>query len=491
MAGGARGRGEPGALDADLVRLARRDWERARRVPERARGRALRGARRGPRALARGPRRGRLRRLRAGAGTQLELARAYGACLAEDGQGTYQALLDDYDYGLRTDELRRLFGALGEQLCRRSSRRPRARGRSPPRGARARLSRRGRVDPARVGVERRGLARRRLRAPVLDLDGAQRPAHHDALRGRRHRVAAQLAARVRPRALRAPDRPRARADEPRARHLDVDPRVAEQALGEPRRAPSARSRRCSPTSSRPAATTIEPGRAARRRSSRVRAVADPRLRRPAHLPAAHRAALRARARADRRRRSRSPTCPRRGTTACAACSASRCPRRARLPAGRALERGRVRLLPELRDGLPDRRVAVGGARARAGPAGRRARARRGRSDQGLAGRARAPLRPPARHASRWSSRRRAAGSRSSRSCATPAPPDSDQRIGVRAAGNLRRGGRQPKKERHGSHAPPREGGARDRARECRPVRRARCAGVRRTQLAASARSWTS
>ena len=59
-------------------------------------------------------------------------------------------------------------------------------------------------------------------------------------------------------------------------------------------------------------------------------------------------------------------------------------RRARLPAGRALERGRFRLLPELCDGLSDRGLAVGGDGARARPPRARiSRARRsGRSRTG-------------------------------------------------------------------------------------------------------------
>jgi carboxypeptidase Taq len=103
-------------IDQDVVRLARRDWERARRVPpELAAARSSaevegheswRVARANDDFAAFAPA---LER-------NLELARAYGECLAEGGPGPYQALLADYDFGLTTDSLRELFGALADRL---------------------------------------------------------------------------------------------------------------------------------------------------------------------------------------------------------------------------------------------------------------------------------------------------------------------------------------------------------------------------------------
>ncbi len=47
----------------------------------------------------------------------VELARAYGECLAvEPDAGSYQPLLEDYDFGLRTDQVRRLFAELARAL---------------------------------------------------------------------------------------------------------------------------------------------------------------------------------------------------------------------------------------------------------------------------------------------------------------------------------------------------------------------------------------
>jgi carboxypeptidase Taq len=103
-------------LDHDIVRIARRDWERARRVPaelalELARASAdgqesWRDARAHDDFAAFAPA---LRR-------NVELAQAYGECLAVDGGSPYEALLYDYDYGLRKEQLVGLFAALAAEL---------------------------------------------------------------------------------------------------------------------------------------------------------------------------------------------------------------------------------------------------------------------------------------------------------------------------------------------------------------------------------------
>jgi carboxypeptidase Taq len=106
-----------GELDADITRIARRDFERARRVPSElavelaqasARGQeSWRAAREADDFVAFAPA---LRR-------NVELARAYGDCLAEHGESAYDALLGDYDFGLASDDLRSLFAALADALA--------------------------------------------------------------------------------------------------------------------------------------------------------------------------------------------------------------------------------------------------------------------------------------------------------------------------------------------------------------------------------------
>jgi len=103
-------------LDRDVVRLARRDWERARRVPEEL---AVERAR----AEADGQESWQLARANDDFASfipalqrNVELARAYGECVAQDGESRYEGLLGDFDFGLRTQELRRVFGALAREL---------------------------------------------------------------------------------------------------------------------------------------------------------------------------------------------------------------------------------------------------------------------------------------------------------------------------------------------------------------------------------------
>ena len=109
--------GEPlDELDRDIVRIARRDWERARRVPpELAVERARAGAE-GQEVWQAARAEDDFEAFRPALERNLRLAREYGQCVARDDETTYDALLGDYDFGLRAHELRRLFDALAAQL---------------------------------------------------------------------------------------------------------------------------------------------------------------------------------------------------------------------------------------------------------------------------------------------------------------------------------------------------------------------------------------
>jgi len=105
-----------GEIDRDIVRLARRDWERSCRVPDEL---ALELAR----ASADGQESWRVARANDDFAAfapalqrNVELARAYAECVAQDGESRYEALLGDYDFGLRTPELQRVFGELAQAL---------------------------------------------------------------------------------------------------------------------------------------------------------------------------------------------------------------------------------------------------------------------------------------------------------------------------------------------------------------------------------------
>jgi carboxypeptidase Taq len=104
------------AIDADIVRLARRDWERARRVPEGLAAELARAGAEGQQRWQEARAAGDFATFEPALERNVRLAREYGACVAQDGLSPYEGLLGDYDFGVRTDDLRRLLGSLGEAL---------------------------------------------------------------------------------------------------------------------------------------------------------------------------------------------------------------------------------------------------------------------------------------------------------------------------------------------------------------------------------------
>jgi carboxypeptidase Taq len=103
-------------LDRDIVRLARRDWERARRVPEELAVDLARASADGQEVWQKARANDDFAAFAPALERNVELARAYGECVARDGESRYEGLLGDYDFGLRTQELRRVFGALAQAL---------------------------------------------------------------------------------------------------------------------------------------------------------------------------------------------------------------------------------------------------------------------------------------------------------------------------------------------------------------------------------------
>jgi carboxypeptidase Taq len=103
-------------LDRDIVRLARRDWERARRIPEELAVELAQASTEGQESWALARANDDFGAFVPALSRNVELARAHGECVAEDGQSPYEALLGDYDFGLLTQDLRRVFGALAEAL---------------------------------------------------------------------------------------------------------------------------------------------------------------------------------------------------------------------------------------------------------------------------------------------------------------------------------------------------------------------------------------
>lgn len=103
-------------LDADIVRLARRDWERARRVPNELASELAQASAYGQEAWQAARENDDFASFAPALQRNVELARAHGECLAETDESRYDALLGEYDYGLRSADLRTLFSALSERL---------------------------------------------------------------------------------------------------------------------------------------------------------------------------------------------------------------------------------------------------------------------------------------------------------------------------------------------------------------------------------------
>ncbi len=103
-------------LDRDIVRLAHRDWRRARRVPGQLAVDLARASADGQESWHRAREQDDFAAFAPALELNVELARAYAEYVAEDGESPYDALLGDYDFGLRTQELRRVFGELAAAL---------------------------------------------------------------------------------------------------------------------------------------------------------------------------------------------------------------------------------------------------------------------------------------------------------------------------------------------------------------------------------------
>jgi carboxypeptidase Taq len=103
-------------LDGDIVRIARRDWDRARRVPTELAVELAQASAQGQESWRAARENDDFAAFAPALQRNVELARAYGECLAEGGESPYDALLGDYDFGLGSTDLRRLFAALAEAL---------------------------------------------------------------------------------------------------------------------------------------------------------------------------------------------------------------------------------------------------------------------------------------------------------------------------------------------------------------------------------------
>lgn len=103
-------------LEQDIVRLARRDWERARRVPQELAVERAQASTEGQEIWQRARAEDDFAAFAPALRRNVELARAYGECVAEPGQSAYEGLLGDFDFGVRSEQIAAVFAELAQAL---------------------------------------------------------------------------------------------------------------------------------------------------------------------------------------------------------------------------------------------------------------------------------------------------------------------------------------------------------------------------------------
>ena len=105
---------ELGELDRDLVRLARRDWDRRRRVPGDLAAELAQASAEGQDVWQRARAANDFAAFAPALARNVQLARAYAGCF--DAAGPYDALLSDYDFGLTSARVKEVFDRLAAEL---------------------------------------------------------------------------------------------------------------------------------------------------------------------------------------------------------------------------------------------------------------------------------------------------------------------------------------------------------------------------------------
>jgi carboxypeptidase Taq len=107
--------GDLGDIDRDVVRLARRDWDRRRRIPADLAAARVKASAEGQAVWQDARARSDFALFAPALERNLALAREYSACL-DDGGHPYDALLADYDYGLTAARVQAIFDPLAQAL---------------------------------------------------------------------------------------------------------------------------------------------------------------------------------------------------------------------------------------------------------------------------------------------------------------------------------------------------------------------------------------
>ncbi len=123
------------SVEASLVRVTRRDWEKARKIPAELTAEMTRQASLAIPVWVEARRNSDYKAFRPALQTNLDLRKRYVECFAGEFDEPYDVLLDDFEPGMRTAEVRRLFDYLKEHqapLVRRAA--EAAAGVAPPTG---------------------------------------------------------------------------------------------------------------------------------------------------------------------------------------------------------------------------------------------------------------------------------------------------------------------------------------------------------------------
>jgi carboxypeptidase Taq len=105
---------EPESVDAALIRVTRRDWEKARRIPSDLRGELTRAEVLGVPAWAEARQNSDFEAFLPYLERNVELRRRYIACFADTGKSDYDILLDDYQEDARSEEITAIFERIKE-----------------------------------------------------------------------------------------------------------------------------------------------------------------------------------------------------------------------------------------------------------------------------------------------------------------------------------------------------------------------------------------
>jgi carboxypeptidase Taq len=106
---------DPDSDDASLIRVARRDYEKAVRVPGELRAEMARAAALGQQVWVEARQRSDFAHFLPALERNVELKHRYAECFEHDGE-VYDVLLDDYEEGMETGEVRAVFERLKESL---------------------------------------------------------------------------------------------------------------------------------------------------------------------------------------------------------------------------------------------------------------------------------------------------------------------------------------------------------------------------------------